>query len=115
MDAGRQIGDLFTLWWEKHGDKPVAISQLDPIVEQLADPSAAWSAVSRCALGEPCRYAHCRVRSDPAGGNRKWGKATYALKRTAEDEDHREHRGHRARRKGTTAMAQTTRQDLTVL
>ena len=34
----QQIGDLFTLWWEKHSDLPVAVSQLDPIVEQVADP-----------------------------------------------------------------------------
>ena len=30
-DGRRQeVGDLFTLWWEKHGDQPVAVSQLDP-------------------------------------------------------------------------------------
>ena len=34
------------------------------------------------------------TRQAPAG---KWGAATYALKKTAEDGDHREHRGHRAR------------------
>ena len=29
----QQIGDLFTLWWEKHSDQPVAVSQLDPTGE----------------------------------------------------------------------------------
>ena len=74
-DGRRQeIGDLFTLWWEKHGDRPVAVSQLDPTVKEGGRSPGARSAVSRCAPGEPCRHAHCWLRPDPAGGNREVGQ-----------------------------------------
>ena len=38
-DGRRQeVVDLFTLWWEKHGDRPVTVSQLHDDVRQVADP-----------------------------------------------------------------------------
>ena len=96
----QQIGDLFTLWWVKHADKPVSISQLDPMVEQLADPQRRgrqYLAVRLANLAGTRIAGFVLTRQEAIG---RWGKATYALKRTAEDEDHREHRGHRGPSQG---------------
>ena len=91
----QQIGDLFTLWWEKHRDLPVAVSQLDPMVEQLADPQGRGRQylATRLANLAGTRVAGFVLTRQEAIG--RWGKATYALKRTAEDGDHRGHRGDR--------------------
>ena len=95
-DGRRQeVGDLFTLWWEKHGDQPVAVSQLDPWVQEVADPQGRGRQYLSARLE---KLAGTRIagfvltRQVPIG---KWGKATYALEKTAEDEDHRGHGGHR--------------------
>jgi hypothetical protein len=38
-DGRRQaVGELFTIWWENHGDLPIAASQLDDAVKLAADP-----------------------------------------------------------------------------
>ena len=96
-DGRRQeIGDLFTLWWEKHGDRPVAVSQFDPVVKALADPQDRGRQYLSARLE---KLAGTRIagfvltRQEPVG---RWGKATYALKRTFEDRDHRGHRAHQA-------------------
>jgi hypothetical protein len=95
-DGRRQeVGDLFTLWWERHGDQPVAVSQLDDNVKEVADPQGRGRQYLTVRLE---KLAGTRIagfvltRQQPIG---KWGKATYALKKTAEDGDHRGHRGHR--------------------
>ena len=92
----REVSDLFTLWWEKHGDRPVAVSQFDPVVKALADPqdrgrqylSARFEKLAGTRLA-----GFVLTRQEPIG---RWGKATYALKRTFEDRDHRGHRAHQA-------------------
>jgi hypothetical protein len=91
----QQIGDLFTLWWEKHRDLPVAVSQLDPMLEQLADPQGRGRQylATRLANLAGTRIAGFVLTRQEAIG--RWGKATYALKKTVEGGDHRGHRGHR--------------------
>ena len=95
MGAGSRSATCSPLWWEKHGDLPVAVSQLDDDVKQAGRPPGPRSAVSSLPPGELAgtRMAgFVLTRQVPIG---KWGKATYALKKTAEDGDHRGHRGHR--------------------
>ena len=95
MGARQDVGDLFTLWWEKHGDQPVAVSQLDPAVRQWPTLRGAVGSISPARLEKlvGTRIAGFVLTRQAAIG--KWGKATYALKKTAEDGDHRGHRGHR--------------------
>jgi len=90
----QQVGDLFDLWWEKHGDKPVAISALDPAFKTVADPQDRGRQYLSALLEKlsGTRIAgFVMTRQQPVG---KWGKATYALKKTAEDENHGGHGGH---------------------
>jgi hypothetical protein len=95
-DTRRQeVGDLFALWWEKHRDQPVSVSQLDPTVTEVADPQGRGRQYLAARLGKlvGTRVAgFVLTRQEPVG---TWGKATYALKKTAEEGDHRGHRGHR--------------------
>ena len=52
-DGRRQeVGDLFTVWWAKHGDQPVAVSQLDPCLVIVADPQGRGRHESRCVQGD---------------------------------------------------------------
>jgi hypothetical protein len=100
----QQIGDLFSLWWAKHRNLPVAVSQIDPMVEQLADPQRRGRQylATRLANLAGTRIAGFVLTRQEAVG--RWGKATYALKTTTEVGNHREHRGHRSE-------AETLKQD----
>ncbi len=96
LDGRRQaLAELFATWWEKHQDRPVSMKMLDEAVRKVADPQG---------RGQNYVVAHIQKligtrmsgfilsRQPPAG---KWGVATYALKRTGEEERHRDRRGHR--------------------
>ena len=87
---------MFTLWWEKHGDRPVGVSGLDPFVKAVADPQDRGRQYLSARLEKLAgtRLAGFVMTRQEAIG--KWGKATYALKKTAEDENHRGHGGHQA-------------------
>jgi hypothetical protein len=95
-DGRRQtFADLFAMWWDKHGDRPVAVRDIHQDVREVLDPQ-----------GRGRQYVTARVeglagtrmagfiftRQAPPG---KWGVATYALKKTDSDQEHRGHRGHR--------------------
>jgi hypothetical protein len=95
-DGRRQVlAEVFEIWWERHGDAPVAVRQLHEDVSQAVDPQGRGRQYLASQLE---KYAGKRVggfvltRQPPAG---KWGAATYALKRTGGGggEDHRGHRG----------------------
>jgi hypothetical protein len=95
-DGRRQtVAELFATWWAKHSDLPVAASQLHDDVSKLADPQNRGRQYLTYYL---TRLAGTRMagfvltRQEAIG---KWGKATYALKRTSEDGNHRGHGGHR--------------------
>jgi hypothetical protein len=95
-DGRRQaILDLFTTWGERHGDQPVALSELNDAVKQVEDPQGRGRQYlsSRLEKLAGTRMAGFVLTRQASTG--KWGKATYALKKTAEDGDHRGHRGHR--------------------
>jgi hypothetical protein len=78
----------------KHRDTPVAVRQLHDDVKQAADPQGRGRQHLASQLE---RLAGIRMagfvltRQAPAG---KWGAATYALKPTDLQEEHRDHRGH---------------------
>jgi hypothetical protein len=94
-DGRRQeVGDLFTIWWEKHRDQPVAVSQLDPALKAVADPQDRGRQYLSARLEKLAgtRIAGFVLTRQTAIG--KWGKATYALKKTGDDGDHRGHGGH---------------------
>jgi hypothetical protein len=38
MAAGQATADLLSIWWERHGDQPVAVRQLHVDVKHAADP-----------------------------------------------------------------------------
>jgi hypothetical protein len=94
-DGRRQaVADLFAIWWDKHHDHPVAVRQLHDDVKQALDPQGRGR---QYVSSQAEKLAGTRMagfvftRQAPAG---KWGAATYALKRTAGEEGHRDHRGH---------------------
>jgi hypothetical protein len=95
-DGRRQaVTDLFEIWWERHGDKPIALRHLHDDVKQAADPQGRGrhylsSQLEKLAGTRMAGFVF--TRQAPAG---KWGVATYALQKTGRAEDHRDHRGHR--------------------
>jgi hypothetical protein len=96
-DGRRQVfADLFAIWWERHSDQPIAVRQLHEDVRQAVDPQGRGRQYLAAQLEklDGARVAgYVFSRQAPAG---KWGAATYALKKTAISEEHRDDRGHRA-------------------
>jgi hypothetical protein len=96
-DGRRQaIAELFTIWWGRHQDKPVAVRELHDDVKQAADPQGRGrqhlaSQLEKLAGTRMAGFV--LTRQAPAG---KWGAATYALKSTGGEQGHRNHRGQRA-------------------
>jgi hypothetical protein len=85
-DARRQsTADIFALWWEKHDDKPLRVSQLDVGIVRLLDPQdrGRQFVSSQLVSLTGTRIAGLVLtRQAPAG---KWGVATYAMKCTTEE------------------------------
>jgi hypothetical protein len=95
-DARRQnVAEIFTIWWERHGKNPVALSGLHEDVKNAADPQSRGrqylSAFFDRLAGT--RMVGFVLTRQAAPG--KWGVATYALKKT--DDGHRDHRGRQAK------------------
>jgi hypothetical protein len=98
-DARRQaVADLFAIWWDKHHDHPVALSQLHDDVRRALDPQgrSRQYVSSQAQMLEGTRMAGFVFTRQASAG--KWGAATYALKKTTGEEAHRDHRGHREER-----------------
>jgi hypothetical protein len=96
-DGRRQVlADLFAIWWERHGDQPIAVRQLHVDVREAVDPQGRGRQYLAAQLERLAgtRMAGCVFTRQAAPG--KWGTATYALKKTGSAEAHRDHRGHRA-------------------
>jgi hypothetical protein len=95
-DGRRQaVADLFSIWWERHRDQPIAVRQLHEDVKQAADPQGRGrqhlaSQLEKLAGTRMAGFV--LTRQAPAG---KWGVATYALQKTGKAGDHRDHRGDR--------------------
>ncbi len=94
-DSSRQvIAELFTTWWMRHADLPVAVDELHSEVRQAADPQnrGRQYVASKLQKLAGSRMAGFVLTRQPSVG--KWGRATYALKTTADDGSHRGHRDH---------------------
>lgn len=89
-DTRRQaVVELFMIWWEKHGEVPVPLRDLDEDVKQVADPQGRGRQYLSPWLQKlvGTRMAGFVLTRQPSVG--KWGVATYALKLTKELIDHR--------------------------
>jgi hypothetical protein len=82
-DPGRQaIVAVFNVWWERHGDKPVAANELHDDVKHVADPQGRgrqYLAAYLEKLAGTRLSGYFLTRQAPPG---KWGAATYALEMT---------------------------------
>jgi hypothetical protein len=85
-DGRRQaLADLFNIWWDRHGDLPIGVSQLHDEVRQVVDPQnrgRQYMASQLEKLSGTRIAGFVLTRQAPAG---KWGAATYALKKTGEE------------------------------
>jgi hypothetical protein len=93
-----RIAELFSTWWEHHGETPVKCSQLADPVREIADAQGRgrqYLATFVAGLAGTHAAGFVLTRQEGAG---KWNAATYVLK-AAESADgigHRTHRTHRA-------------------
>ena len=95
-DGRRQvIAELFTVWWARHGEQPVAIRDLDDEVKLVLDPQGRGRQYLSSHLEKLAgtRLAGFVLTRQASAG--KWGAATYALGETGGQEGRREHREHR--------------------
>ena len=93
-DRSRQdVAGLFSIWWDRHGDQPMAVRQLHEDVQEAADPQRRGRQYLAARLEKLAgtRMAGFVFTRQTAPG--KWGVSTYALNRTASN--HRDHWGHR--------------------
>lgn len=94
-DTRRQaIGELLNVWWERHGDRPVAASGLHDDVRRVIDPQdrGRQFIASQLQRFDGTRLAGFVLSRQRSAG--KWGHATYALARSDDRAEHRGHRGH---------------------
>ena len=95
-DGRRQaITDLFAVWWERHHDTPVAGRDLHDDVRVAIDPHGRGRQYVSSFLEKLAGTRMAGVvltRQAPAG---RWGAATFALKKTDKEGEHRDHREHR--------------------
>ncbi len=105
-DGRRQsAAELFTTWWEKHGDHPVAVRDLHPDVRHLIDAQDRGRQYVSAQLEKltGTRIASLVLTRQAAAG--KWGVATYAMKSAGGPDGHRDHRGHRTGPDGAGPVA----------
>jgi hypothetical protein len=96
-DARRQwVAEVFTTWWDRHGDKAMALRDLHPDVLQALDRQQRGGRQHQASLLTGLVGTRLSgfvlARKHPAG---KWGTSKYALAKTPEAEEHRGHRDHR--------------------
>ncbi len=86
--------ELFTTWWDRHADHPVAVRDLHVDVRRLVDPQDRSRQYASAQLEKLAgtRIAGLVLMRQAAAG--KWGVATYAMKTADGPGGHRDHRGH---------------------
>jgi hypothetical protein len=75
------VYEIFTTWERCHGNKPVAVSQLDAAVIELIDPQTRGRQFRASAVANLVGTragGFVLTKQEPIG---KWGHATYALRR----------------------------------
>jgi hypothetical protein len=78
----QQVAELFTAWWEAHGERPIPAADLAPAVLKLADPAGRGRqyVVARVRALDGTRAAgFMLVRSESTG---QWTPDRYALRQT---------------------------------
>lgn len=75
----QQIAELFILWWDRHQDRPVLLSQIDPEVLQAVDPQGRGRQYVSSRLMEMTGTRIAGYMLTRQEGSGRWGKATYAL------------------------------------
>ena len=97
QDSRRQnTAEIFTLWWASHRDQPLAASGLDEGLIRLLDPQGRGRQFVSSQLVNltGTRIAGLVLtRQEPTG---KWGSATYSMKLTGGEDQHRGDVGHRS-------------------
>jgi hypothetical protein len=96
QDSQRQrVSEIFLMWWDKHGDRPTEVKDLNDDLKILIDPQQKSRQYLNTQLQ---RLAGTRI----AGfmlirnkGGAKWTPVSYTLKKIDRLESHRDHRGHR--------------------
>ena len=94
-DSRRQVlAHLFAIWSERHGEAPVIASQLHDDLRQVVDPQGRGRQylASRLEKLTGTRMAGFVLTRQESPG--KWGVATYALRKTSGNNEHRGHGGH---------------------
>jgi len=101
-DRRQSVANLYNVWWERHGEAPVALRNLHPDIVDMADPQGRGrqylSSFIERLVGT--RMAGFVLSHQRAVGD--WGVITYALKETP-SESHRVHRGDRSCPEGSDA------------
>jgi hypothetical protein len=95
-DSQRQrVSEIFLMWWDKHGDRPIQVKDLNEDLKNLINPQQK----SRQYLNAQIQML---VGTRIAGfmlvknkGNAKWTPDSYTLKKIDGAENHRGHRVHR--------------------
>ncbi len=99
VDVRRQaVAEIYAAWWEHHGSRPVRAAGLHADVVAVLDPQGRGRQYIAGQLGQLASpgtwMSGFRLTRQPAPG--KWDPATYALQKTAEGENHRNHKDHGA-------------------
>jgi hypothetical protein len=95
----QQVGELFRIWDDCHGDAPVKAAELAERVERVIDPQGRGRQYVASRLGTLAgtRAAGFVLTRQEAAG--VWGAATYSVRRTVPNGDdgkgHRDHRDYR--------------------
>jgi hypothetical protein len=74
-DGRRQAtAELFTIWYERHRDRPVAVRELHDDVRRAADPQGPGSPISDLLPRKACWHTRGRFRVHAPSASRKMGR-----------------------------------------
>jgi hypothetical protein len=77
----RSIGEILSIWWECHGDRPMKAAELSPLVRDLIDPQNRGRQFVASFLAKhvgTCIEGLLLTAQEAAG---RWGATTYAIRR----------------------------------
>jgi hypothetical protein len=97
QDTRRQrVSEIFSAWWERHGDEPTYVNDLCEDVKNLIDPQrkSPQNLNTQVQGLAGTRIAGFMLIKNK--GNGKWSRNSYTLKKTDRAETHRDHRGHKS-------------------
>lgn len=91
----QQVSEIFLMWWDKHGDRPIEVKDLNDDLKNLIDPQQKSrqylnTRVQRLAGTRIAGFVLIRNKGDS-----KWVPVSYTLKKIDRAETLRDHREHR--------------------